>query len=1166
MITLPTASETRRSTKPSEWIHRKRTKASISEAAREIREHLDKWYAQKDVAKAKWAWELMQNARDVAKELDKERLDVTFSLDGNRLIFSHNAGPFSLDDIYALINGRSSKPLETPGIIGQFGKGFIVTHIVSGKVQVKGWLEDDSIGIRKTFEIPLDRSIQANDELTVTDIAKNIEECSIQLDSPGPSLAHNLTQFEYPLSNEGRKAAIAGLGALEKALPFVLAFTEPKMTVTIVRDDCTSVYKITETKLIQSEPVRIELLKMAHQEKFHGDGLIVASLGDSDVKITLPYSSKDHTILDLRDTPRLFKMYPLAKTEDLPLPVVINAPFRVSAERFDLQYRDDQIEELEDILQIATNLLKELYEWSLGNHIPHMELLLRVKAPSKERPYNVQWAQALASFATDISQLKAVATLVNEQENKTEFLKPDEVYFPSPLVGLSSFEDEKFILGIWYLSLLLGQKVPAKKLIKEWNLIRDGWKTLDVTAGNEQTFESLVVQTDELESLANLEEKVGLAKKASAFLKGLYQLGDYYRRKRVQIPEFLDMAIYCNQDGDFKSPEELSIDQNVPDALKKISDEILEPLSECLLDTRFSRDEKLRQHFQTLGLNTINEKKAIGLLYDSIHRNWKQRAAEMNADKYKRGVMEFGKWILQKKNMEPLLKKEYPLSELPFLCEDNKLRIAKEDRFMLPEAFLEKATREHMKIWPNDVKLSTGYAKGISNLNLVKSRLVSAGISWSDFVFNEEIELSPDQIKDLCKKQIRGTFEAIAKVSKILAFNRVLEFAEKSRNPNLTKAILVFLLRYAVQRDNSWQELKSIQAAEVGPNVYGQLVPTGRRRDIQICPSLWLAQMKRNKWVVTTSMDEKGNKTFDVDQPSKDNLTEFLKPLSASILGNEKVLMFLHQKFEFAPIEITGWLLTGGKAEVEQALVDSLKQIHEIANSQGLSAVHLLNEMLLEKARKELFTKRNMNFGLLIERAVRKVFEQQLKYGKYDFEVIPRWKGYDFEAYLRKQIEEFDYGTLSITVQKARESKEILARFEVEVKATRRNTVAMTLTQANNAVDHAEEYLLCVVDVKEASEDFADLGSVSLGDDQIEKLSERILPLMNIVNIGEDLKQVVLNIREASSPTQDIKVDYSARFIIPSKLWKTKGKTVSKWFISVLQELEVSVSQRNSNK
>jgi hypothetical protein len=1146
--------------KPSEWIRKKRTVASVREAAREIQDQLNRWHADKETAKMKWVWELIQNARDVAKKQNKKSLHVRFTLLEDELIFEHDAGPFSLDDIYALVNGRSSKPLESSDIIGQFGKGFIVTHIVSGKVKVKGWLRgSDEFKIDRTFEMTLDRNIQSTEELTVKHIAENIEECSRQLDKIGPQIEHDISMFAYPLDQEGRDAAVNGLETLKQASPFLLAFAEPRMTLKITQESQEAIYELSGTELIQSQPVKIELLKMAQANPSFGDSLITVVSTDSNVKMAVPYNSRDHSILAIGKVPQLFKMYPLAKTEDLMLPAIIDAPFRVSGERFDLQYRDDQIKELRDTLHAAMRLLYELCRWSLENNILRKELLFKIRSPEKERPYQTEWIRALTGLVEDVKRLNMVEVMVGADTEEREFAKIDSVYFPSPKVGLDEFEDEEFGKGIWWLSRCLGLKVPSSSLIDEWNEIRECWKSLGISAGNEQTFEKLVRQTQSLKNLDILKQKTGSDKKTLDFLKNLYRLGNYYRCQRAQIPTFLMMAIYCNQDGDFESPEDLYIDHKVPENLKKIAEDLSEPLSKRLLNTEFSEEAELKNHFQALGLNTIDESKSIIFLYDSIHRNWKQKGGfpDVTQSKYKKAVMEFEKWLLQEERTYRQLEQKYPLRELPFLCEDNALRVAEREYLVLPDSFLSKEAKEHTKIWPQETKLSAGYSEAIADTGSVRKRLVEIGISQPDLIFTEVTDLSTDEIKKLSNVQIRGDFTARAEISRIVAFDKVLRFAEQSRHPDLTKSILLFLLGYAVPNDNSWQETKQIRALEVSPNAYGKLVPTGKEREFKLYPSMWLAQVKCNSWAVITSEDEKGRKSFEVEQPSKNALVSYLKMFPPGILSDEKVQMFLQREFEFSPIEIAGWLLTGGKTESEQALVKSLKQIHEMAESHGIDPIEFLNGLVLDKQIGDQFDRRNANFGLVIEKAVRKVFEKQLKHGEYDFEVIPNWKGYDFRAYLGRNIEESDYGILSLSFQQIR-SRKILAQFEVEVKSTKTNAVTMTLPQANSAVDHSEIYLLCVVESKDLSEDHARLETTAIGEDEVERLSEKLLPYINIVSVGEDLRQAIVNFRKASSVTSEIRVNYDARFTIPSSFWKTKGRSINDWFVSVLKHLGVT--------
>ena len=1150
--------------RPSEWLRLKGAEVFARDAARRIHEQLDKWLALKDIAQVKWVWELIQNARDVAKEQNKENLKVSFVLDKNQLVFEHDAGPFSLDDIGNLINSRSDKPLESPELMGQFGKGFLVTHILSAKVSVRGWVRDDARNINKTFKLLLDRSIQENDELTVEHITHNIENCCEQLDNPGPPQKKDITQFEYLLDKQGHDAAVIGLVALEDVLPFVLAFSEPKITVKIIRYGQTSVYKVTKKKTLRSKPIRIELLRMNDRELDQGNSLIIVSSIDSKVRIAVPFLSSDQAILEPGDISRLFKMFPLAKTRDIVLPVVIDAPFRVSLERFDIQYRDDRIMELKDILQTSTSLLKELCIWALDNNIKHKELLFKINAP-RGRPHEEQWIQALYNFVKDISQLRVVETvkeIVDDSSYETEFLKPESVYFPSPLVRSYSFDNEKFLSAIWWLSYHLGLRVPAQRLVDEWNDIRVGWGSLGITIGNDQTFESLVKEIEKLQNLVNLRKKASIAtdKKALTFLKYLYKLSEYYCSEGEHTPGFLiGSAIYCNQKGEFKKPRELDIDQNIPEDLKRISDGLLESFRDRLLNTEFSKDEQLLQYFRTLRMDIINEKKAIDLLYDSILKNWKRmsKSIEIDTNKYKQAVVDFEKWLLKRGDFKTLLN-DYTLKELPFLCEDNKLRMVEEECFLLPDLFLESDAQEYTDIWPNETKLSKMYSEGISEPAIIKERLVTAGIGQPRLFFMEEMEFSLDRMREMSDAtiRVRGDYRATTMVSKVVAFNKMLENAQLSMDPKFTKAILNFVLDYLVPRDDFWQN-KTVRAIEMTRPALGIPVPTGKERCFQIRPCQWLVEMKQYSWVIRASQDDEGKLIFDAEVPSKRSLMDYIKDLEPLILSDEKVQMFL-QIFEFDPLEVTAWLLTGGK---EQILVESLKQIHQLADSQGIAPMSLFSEICSEVWRRSSrveIANRNRNFGLIIENIVRKVFEQ-LKFREYGFLVIPRWKGCDFEAYLqRKATEEFDYGTLSIKFQRIKD-REILERFEVEVKATKIDTVTMTLAQANSAVDNIERYLLCIVNAKEFIDDFKELEYPSITKGQIEKLSKKILPYMRIIKIGQELKQIVTELRKAgSAATPDIRVDYKARFTIQSKLWITKGETIIKWFNSILHLLGIS--------
>ena len=97
------------------------------------------------------------------------------------------------------------------------------------------------------------------------------------------------------------------------------------------------------------------------------------------------------------------------------------------------------------------------------------------------------------------------------------------------------------------------------------------------------------------------------------------------------------------------------------------------------------------------------------------------------------------------------------------------------------------------------------------------------------------------------------------------------------------------------------------------------------------------------------------------------------------------------------------------------------------------------------------------------------VIKSRWKHKEYGFDVISNWKGYDFDAYLRKEVDDSDVGLLQLSFIKG--SQDILAQFKVEVKSTQSNSVTMSLLQANTAVDNNEIYFLCVVETNQIIED-----------------------------------------------------------------------------------------------
>lgn len=147
---------------------------SYQYAALKINEIINDWNGEqkRQIALVKWVWELIQNACD--KLRDKKNISINIEYDDKSLVFKHNGKHFENKEILALISAGSTKPFdqisEEDEKTGKFGKGFLVSHVVSTKVKIEGQLE------KKSFIIYVDRSGDKEE------IAKNIKECINNLD------------------------------------------------------------------------------------------------------------------------------------------------------------------------------------------------------------------------------------------------------------------------------------------------------------------------------------------------------------------------------------------------------------------------------------------------------------------------------------------------------------------------------------------------------------------------------------------------------------------------------------------------------------------------------------------------------------------------------------------------------------------------------------------------------------------------------------------------------------------------------------------------------------------------------------------------------------------------------------------------------------------------
>ena len=89
------------------------------------------------ISAKRWIWELIQNAKDVDNQFNK--VEIKIELNQKSLIFSHNGSYFTVENVLGILQQVSSKDSKNlKGQTGKFGTGFIGTHLLSSKVNIRG--------------------------------------------------------------------------------------------------------------------------------------------------------------------------------------------------------------------------------------------------------------------------------------------------------------------------------------------------------------------------------------------------------------------------------------------------------------------------------------------------------------------------------------------------------------------------------------------------------------------------------------------------------------------------------------------------------------------------------------------------------------------------------------------------------------------------------------------------------------------------------------------------------------------------------------------------------------------------------------------------------------------------------------------------------------------
>ncbi len=412
------------------------------------------------VSEQRWVWELLQNTLDARPQ--GRQTQVRISWDEADLIFEHNGDAFTTKELAHLVYHGSTKYRDATKR-GKFGRGFLVTHLLSKIVKVSG-LERDLEGVFQ-FQVDLDRNGDADAIRQNMDRARGqIENSRQPLPSEQEQSGAYSTRYVYRPDNVGKQAVTSGIEAAKRCFAYVLAFIPELEGVSLTEGGMELNWRKEEVRYDPSDAsirfTRVHLRKIPFREN---DALQpqeerftiiekVSEPQDGQHNVSLALMLSEHQppeVVTDDSVPRFFvEGLPVVGTERLPLPMVVqSAEFEVEAGRTGLHLEEartpQQIKNWELLSQVPNGCIALL---TYGSHQNWQGLHLLANigdCPATE------WLDS-GRFTTAILQPVVQQILANSEIRLVRTTQGEHVSIKDAIVPLDDHEGKLFdLLSMW---------------------------------------------------------------------------------------------------------------------------------------------------------------------------------------------------------------------------------------------------------------------------------------------------------------------------------------------------------------------------------------------------------------------------------------------------------------------------------------------------------------------------------------------------------------------------------------------------------------------------------------------------------------------------------------------------------------------------------------------
>jgi len=676
---------------------------------------------------------------------------------------------------------------------------------------------------------------------------------------------------------------------------------------------------------------------------------------------------------------------------------------------------------------------------------------------------------------------------------------------------VDSLETEK-VERLWdlcYCFLDYKDKIPVKELATEWASIIQKWETLGLNLTERKiTVEKIATEIEACINLQGFKDKLENDKNELNTLNDFYSLLlDAEKRKLLD-----DKNILPDQNGKFKEKPNLSRDEGIDETLKDISNKLG-------IDVR---NQLLHSGISEIVQNLLSPKKQEEVLNQVINKIKQPRPED---DQYFRANVDLFNWLLESDKFEYF-------EGYPILSSKEKIftSLSRKDKVLAPKDVWNEMARIYADLFPQEFIVSSLYFEKVPEKDKW-DKLENQGLILTDPLYKEKEKISSKDLYLLLPSHERLEEEKEHEVAEEVELNHIafLETKDKGiidtirKSKEKARKFLGFIFAYILESDSSWDKPIEVSCeCESKHKIY---------------PSHWIKVIKDREWVpVGRGKEEKLNSQYlasllEKDEKLQQKCTQDKPAFLLSILNVSVGELMMNVVAEDSGIRIELDKAMGSLFSTFMANPRQLSKIAELAKNEPELFIKEMEERL--STREQI--RRNQAIGSLIEKLLKSVLEKE------GFKVERTGVGSDFSV-------EHDFVMDNIE-QILKIEKEETICFYLEVKGTKQEIVRMTFTQAKQAKDNSNEFVLCVIklDGLETTEDnvknnakfVTDIGQ-SIGD----KVSK-----------AENLKHEQETVVESG----DIEIEISKgpiRFKIHKNIWD-KGKSFGEFlrFLRVTKDV-----------